>query len=146
MKIRFPRTALLLGVFTLSALISGEVLAHSTKGFLRASRKATAVWETNCGTATTKIVYRVSQRKSTPFLVQLTASKDGATNTVTAPGGKDKFSPYGELAQGEGKYTLTLSKKAKKKSTLGQVIYIVESHCEMATGKHADQTPPDRKR
>ena len=146
MKIRIPRTALLLGVLTLGALISGEVLAHNIKGSLRASRKATAVWETNCGAATTKIVYRVSQRKSTPFLVQLMASKDGATNTVTAPGGKDKFSPYGELAQGEGKYTLTLSKKAKKKSTLGQVIYIVESHCESATGNHTQQSEPVRKR
>lgn len=146
MKSRFPRTSLILGVFTLSALISGEALAHNIKGSLRESRKATAAWETTCGPSSTKIVYRVSQRRSTPFLVQLTASKDGATNTVTAPGTKDKFSPYGELAQGEGKYTLTLGKKAKKKSTLGQVIYSVESHCEEASGKHADQTPPVRKR
>jgi hypothetical protein len=146
MKSRFPHTSLILVVFTLGALISGEALAHNIKGSLRESRKATAAWETTCGAGTAKIVYRVSQRKSTPFLVQLTTSKDGASNTVTAPGGKDKFSPYGELAQGEGKYTLTLSKKAKKKSTLGQVIYNVESHCELASSKHSDQTVPERKR
>lgn len=146
MKIRFPRASLILGVFCLGALISGEALAHNIKGSLRESRKATAAWDTTCGAGTTKIVYRVSQRKTMPFLVQLTASKDGASNTVSAPGGKDKFSPYGELAQGEGKYTLTLSKKAKKKSTLGQVIYIVESHCESASGNHTQQSEPVRKR
>jgi hypothetical protein len=62
---------------------------------------------------------------------------------VTAPGGKDKFSPYGELAQGEGKYTLKLSKTPKKKSTLGQVIYIVESHCESTSGNHTQQSEPE---
>jgi hypothetical protein len=131
---------------TFGVLASGEVLAHTIKGSLRESRKATAVWSTTCGADSSKIVYRVSQRKKTPFLVQLTASKDSVTNTVTAPGSKDKFSPYGELIQGEGAYTLTLSKKAKKKSTLGQVIYVVESHCESTSGNHTEESEPVRKR
>ena len=146
MTIRFPRAWLLLFIVTLCALVSGEVMAHEIKGSLRESRKATATWVTTCGSETVKLVYRVSQRKSTPFRVQLTASKDGVANTVIAPGSKDKFSPFGELIQGEGTYTLTLGKQAKKKSTWGQVIYNVESHCEKASGEHADQTEPKRKR
>lgn len=143
MKIRIPRIALLLGVFTLGALISGEVLAHNTQGFLRESRKATAAWATTCFGNNAKLVYRVSQRKSTPFRVQLTVSKDGVSNIVTAPGSKGKFSPYGELAQGRGEYIMTLSKIAKRKSTLGKVIYEVESHCDP---EHDTQTVPKPKR
>ncbi|WP_394753535.1 hypothetical protein [Crenothrix sp.] len=131
-------------VTALLAAISyvGTASAHSANGALKAGAGSVDVYQTTCskgtGGATGKFLTKV-KAATKGVLVSIQASKGKlASHTTDALGGNAAYSPDAIIKSGgEGVYTILVDK-----SGTGPINYVLEAHCQTASGAHSGQTEP----
>jgi hypothetical protein len=126
-------------------VVSDGAFCDGLKGAINISPNAAAKWSVICYPPAKKLVYRIKQQKTMPFVIDFTVQKGGVSDTVTNPPYANAWCQYGALAQGDGVYLINISKQAKTGSKKGKVIYSSEIHCESATGVHTKQSKPKRR-
>lgn len=120
----------------------GAASAHTANGSLGAAAGAVDVYQTTCSKnaagATANFMARVKAAKA-GVLVSVQAIKDTKASQATdAAGGNAAYSPDGKIVGGgEGVYTILVNK-----SGAGAMNYVMEAHCNTASGGHSGQTEP----
>lgn len=119
--------------------------AHTLQNNLADSKTATAKWEIVCYPPATQMVVRLSQTKKTRnFRVALDIKAGTEALLLESVPLKNVWTPYDSIPAGAVPYVLTLSKVGS--NTQGKVTYVVDNHCEAATGAHTQQSAPKRVR
>lgn len=119
--------------------------AHTLQNNLAASKTATAKWEIVCYPPATQMVVRLSQTQKTKnFRVALDVKAGEESLLMESIPLKKVWTPYDSIQAGAVPYVLSLSKVGS--NTQGKVTYVVDNHCEAASGAHTQQSAPKRLR
>lgn len=134
-------------IVTVTALLAtmsyvGTAFAHSVNGALKAGASAVDVYQSTCSKdtagATGKFLTKVKAAKA-GVLVSVQVSKGKlASHTTDLKGGDAAYSPDAIIkGGGEGVYTILVDK-----SGAGAMNYVLDAHCQTASGGHSGQTEP----
>ncbi|SJM95731.1 hypothetical protein [Crenothrix polyspora] len=133
--------------------VTGLASAHSMSGGLvakqlkKGSKKvfvaapAVDIYQVDCGAGTTKLYYRVkTSAVAVASKISIQGFKGGASTLSTDPVNTDaKFSPAINFANGEGSYSVSVSRPAS--ATWGfSENYVAEMHCQDKGGAHTETT------
>ncbi len=132
-----------------SLFSSGLILADDTKDVLPAAANAAICYKVTCYASQggpEAAMYQFSIKGKTanrPFNVQMTASKDGASqSTVARQNGSGIPSPTITFKAGPGVYGVKVDKTLREGQTSlnGTMEYLITAHCLAANGAHTGES------